>query len=622
MKYRINTQRQSERGNFFGDYKKIVIVFFLTFAGSYNFLQAQRLSRDLNIGLLTNQVGYLPSSIKTCLMQGTQKRDFEVIEIPSGEVVYKSALIPRQGDFGTYVCGDFSSVVQEGRYYLRADTFRSFPFSISNTVYQQQMNMIVHYFSLQRCGASTTGYLSPCHTDDGIRIDNGKHQDVTGGWHDASDLRKWVSATIYGVMGLERAYDLEDSQYDKMILDELLWGNQYFLKMQEPQGYVMDFIGGDLKKHSDNNRWTDNKIGNGGTNIKLVEPNTGISKQLMLVAGNEDDRIIQTQPVEMTAQYNFVMAEAMMARITSKTDPAYSKRCLNAAQKCYEWCRNSNSDTTTAIAGAALQAVIEMYKITNLETYHKRATELALQLKKLQASDLSGELSGFFYNSLSDHEPYKNIWNGCQAFIGLSDLVLMFSKDEDVPLWKSMIKEYAEHYLLLLSQKNSFGIVPFGLYEKDPGGNRKIGTYWYRYFMEPKLEWWVGINSNIASAGIGLLKAANVLKDDRMKAAAQKQLDWIFGSNPFNSSTMEGAGYNHPVHFAGSSFLPSVPVLPGAVLNGLGGDDEDMPVTGNGDWQISEYWTPMVAYTLWLMAELSENNETVNHSVPQIKKNK
>ncbi len=176
-------------------------------------------------------------------------------------------------------------------------------------------------------------------------------------------------------------------------------------------------------------------------------------------------------------------------------------------------------------------------------------------------------------------------------------------------LWKSMIKDYA-NYLLLLSEKNGFGIVPWGLYEKkDPGGNRKIGQYWYRYFMEPELEWWVGINSNIASAGIGLLKAAAVLKEDRMKASAQKQLDWILGSNPFNSSTMVGTGYNHPAHFAGSSFIPTVPVLPGAVLNGLGGDHEDMPVIGNGDWQISEYWTPMVAYSLWLMAELSANTK-------------
>ena len=86
-------------------------------------------------------------------------------------------------------------------------------------------------------------------------------------------------------MGLARAYELEDMQYRKAILDELLWGNQYFLKMQEPQGYVMDFIGGDLKKHSDNNRWTNNNIENGATDIKLVTPNTGTSKQLMLVSG-------------------------------------------------------------------------------------------------------------------------------------------------------------------------------------------------------------------------------------------------------------------------------------------------------------------------------------------------
>lgn len=590
--------------------KIFTILLFLGLMCIGGSLQAQRLSRDLQIDVLTNQVGYLPSSTKTCLVRGTEKKDFEVMEITSGKVAYRGTLIPAQGDFGTYATADFSEVVKEGRYYLRADTLRSFPFSISKNVYQEEMNMIARYFSLQRCGPSTTGYLSPCHVDDGIRFDNGRHQDVTGGWHDASDLRKWVSATIYGVMGLARAYNLEDPQYRAAILDELRWGNQYFLKMQEPQGYVMDFIGGDLKKHSDNNRWTDNEIDKGGTDIKLVTPNAGTSKQLMLVSGKKDDRIIQTEPVKIPAQYNFITAEAMVARITLKTDPAYSKRCLEAAKKCYDWCVKSQSDTNTITIGASLQAVIEMYKTTGQQVYRKRANELALRLKELQADNSAQGVSGFFYTSLSNHEPYKNISNGCQAFIGLSDLVQMFPEDGNVSLWKSMIKKYAENYLLPLSQKNSFGIVPWGLYEKkDPGGHRKIGAYWYRYFMEPELEWWVGINSNIASAGIGLLKAATVLKDDRMKAAAQKQLDWILGSNPLNSSTMEGAGYNHPIHFAGSSFIPNVPVIPGAVLNGLGGDHEDMPDMGKGDWQISEYWTPMVAHTLWLMAELSAGSK-------------
>ena len=309
----------------------------------------------------------------------------------------------------------------------------------------------------------------------------------------------------------------------------------------------------------------------------------------MLASGNVDDRIIQTQPVEISAQYNFITAEAMVARITLKTDPAYSKRCLDAAKKCYDWCLKSGNDTTTINTGAALQAVIEMYRTTNLQAYHKRATELALQLKKLQAAEVGGRLSGFFYNSLSNHEPYKNIWNGCQAFIGLSDLVQLFPGDNNVQLWKAMIRIMQSIIFWSLPKKIVLAFVPFGLYEKkDPGGSRQIGAYWYRYFMEPEEEWWVGINSNLASAGIGLFKAAVVLKDDRMKASAQKQLDWILGSNTLNSSTMEGIGYNHPLHFAGSSFIPTVPVLPGAVLNGLGGDHDDMPVIGKGDWQFSE----------------------------------
>lgn len=567
--------------------------------------QSQRLTRDYNVDILTNQVGYTPAAGKQCHLKTGHETKFEVIETTSGRIAFSGTLRPVTGDFGTYATADFTSLNKEGTYYIKADTFRSYPFVISKTVYQHQMNDVVNYFSKQRCGASSTGYLAPCHVDDGIRFDNGMHQDVSGGWHDASDLRKWVSATLYGVIGLARAYDLEAPQYRKAMLDEIKWGNQYFLKMQEPQGYVMDFVGGDLKKHSDNNRWTDNVTGEKGTGIELVLPNTGNWRQSeMLVSKEHDDRIIQTQPVEMMAQYNFIGAQAMVARIAATADPGYAKKCIEAAKKCYTYCVKNDKDTATGNAGAALQAAIEMYRTTKDETYKRRAIAIAGVLKKLQVDD--GEVSGFFRTSLTSNEPYKNIWNGCQAFIGLADLDRYFPGDKDAGGWKQMIKRYADEYLLMLSDKNNFGIVPWGLYtQNDPGGNRKIGSYWYRYFMQPEGEWWVGINSNIASAGVGLYKAGIVLKDEKMKAAAQKQLDWIMGSNPFNSSTMRGSGYNHPKHFEGSSFTPAVPLIDGAVVNGLGGDHNDMPYIGNGDWQVSEYWTPMVAYTLWLMAELS-----------------
>jgi hypothetical protein len=251
-------------------------------------------------------------------------------------------------------------------------------------------------------------------------------------------------------------------------------------------------------------------------------------------------------------------------------------------------------------------AAVELFKTTGEEKYKAFAISQAGLLKQLQVVRNENEPGGFFRESFENDRPYKNIWQGCLGLISLCDLVNLFPDHKDSGIWKEIISGYINNYLLKIAERNSFGIVPFGLYsEKDPGGNRKTGKYWYRYFMQPELEWWVGINSNLASAGVGFIKAARIFKSQEMKKMAQQQLDWIMGNNPFNSSTLIGVGYNHPKHFPGSTFQPGTPVIPGAVLNGLGGTSDDMPDMGNGNWQISEYWTPMVAFTIWLLAEIT-----------------
>jgi hypothetical protein len=307
------------------------------------------------------------------------------------------------------------------------------------------------------------------------------------------------------------------------------------------------------------------------------------------------------------------MAETLMAGVTKSHDADYSKKCLHAATRCFEWCSKTNKGSNPSVIGAAVQAAIELYKTTKKDTYKNFAIKQADKLKKLQANDQKG-LRGFFYTSSSKHEPYKTIWQGCLAFISLCDLVKVFPSHKNVSSWKTMIADYAHHYLTPISERNSFGIIPYGLYTgQDPGGDRKIGRYYYRYFMQPELEWWVGINANLASAGVGLIKAASILQDKNLRVIAQKQLDWIVGVNPFYSSTIVGVGYHTPIQFVnGGEFMPPTPVLPGAVMNGLGGNQADQPIfgprTGDGDWMISEYWTPMAAYTLWLMSEISKTN--------------
>jgi len=584
----------------------LLIAFICLFPGTVDELDAQTISRDLDVSLLINQVGYRPAAAKYCIAKGDIRRDFEVIDLKTLDVVYRGVLQPGAGDFGSHLKGVFSLLSAEGHYYIKSGASRSFPFEISHSIYQDPMDLIVHYFSRQRCGPSTTGYLAPCHVDDGIRLDNGKHQTVSGGWHDASDLRKWVGATIYGMISLAKTYELQQGRNGERLLDELRWGNRYFLNMQEPQGYVMSFIGGDVKKHSDSNRWTDNEVGPDGGEVAFVKPTAGHSRNDMLIFGANDDRVIRTDPLDMTGQFNFITSQAMMARITRDKDRAYSTRCLKAATRCFDWCTQSDRNRNPGTIGAAIQASLELYKTTKQSRYKDYAIAQAAKLAKLQAPANEDGFGGFFFNSPNKQEPYKNISRGCLEFISLCDLVQTFPAHKDVAHWKVMISNYAYHYFRFMSDKNSFGIVPFGLYTgEDPGGSRKQGQYWYRYFMQPELSWWVGINANITSAGVGLVKAARILNDPVLSGLGQRQLDWVLGVNPFNSSTMVGVGHNHPEHFPGSSYLPRTPVIPGAVLNGLGGDHADQPVMGDGDWQISEYWTPMVAYTLWLMAEIS-----------------
>jgi hypothetical protein len=570
----------------------------------------QTFPRDWRVDVIVNQVGFAPGAAKKCILKAPGPQRFEVVRATDQKVVFSGPLAASKGDFGSFLVGDFSSVREAGTYCITAGSSRSWPFRISPEVYGAAIRTIVGYFGLQRCGPSETGYLAPCHCDDAVRLDNGQHQDTTGGWHDASDLRKWMGATIHGMIGLAQVYDLTtDEPQRRRILEELRWGNRYFLNMQEPAGYVMSHVGGDALRHGDGNRWTDNVIGPEGGEPNTVEPAPGRSRSRITIVGNKDDRVIQTKPLDRLGQYKFVIAQALMVRLTKEGDRPYSEKCLDAAKRCYEWCAQKGPESTAENLGGALAAAVELYKSTGQEKYKSEAVACASRLASLQMTeplDPGTPVRGFYRRTASSPEPYRDIWHGCWHLFGLCDLVELFPDHAQADNWRKAIQLYTRDYLAAMSRRNSFGIVPYGFFtQTDPGGNRKIGSYWYRYFMPPGSNWWVGINANLASAGVGLLRASKILGDPSLRSVAQSQLDWILGGNPLHASTVEGLGHNHPPQFVnGSEFYPPTPRLPGAVMNGLGGTKDDQPFAGDGIYNVSEYWTPMVSYTMWLMALL------------------
>lgn len=546
--------------------------------------QAQPLQSGSD-ALLVNHIGFPPNSIKRCLRTGTEPLSFAVVETESGRTVHQGLMSVCKGDLGQYLSGDFSQFTQAGTFQVEAAGERSGPFHIDAGIYTVPLRKCIDYFSVQRCGGSRTGHHAPCHLDDGRRSDNGQRQDVTGGWHDACDLRKWVDATIYGMIGLSRVLELLGPSQLKRdgILDELRWGNQYFRNMQEPAGYIMNYCGGD-----DGNRYTDNR------------------------PATPDDRIIHVEPCDLPAQFHFIASQAAMIRLTKDSDLAYAHACEASARRCLEWCGNQRTPRSATSLSAGVIACAQLHSAVGGDRLRDMAANYARQLISLQIvqpRDAGAPVQGFFLATADSPEPSREIQHGNLPLLALCEALEHFGEHPDARSWRESLQRHTEH-LAAMSERSAFGTIPFGLYVgQDPGGARRLGSYWYRWFMKPHGEytaadWWVGINAHLASNGVGLNRAGRLLRDRRLCELAQRQFDWIVGVNPLNASTITGVGRNQPRLFVTREFEPATPLIPGGVMNGLGGSADDAVGLYSGSYHTCEYWTPMVAYTMWLMAEL------------------
>ena len=93
------------------------------------------------------------------------------------------------------MAGDFSEIDREGMYQVAVGD------ELSRALLHPARRLAAHTAQsrrlspLQRCGVAVPEVHPACHLDDARRRDNGEHVDVTGGWHDAGDLRKWMTAT-------------------------------------------------------------------------------------------------------------------------------------------------------------------------------------------------------------------------------------------------------------------------------------------------------------------------------------------------------------------------------------------------------------------------------------------
>lgn len=95
-------------------------------------------------GILINQAGYEPSSLKLAIIRGERLPEkYHIVEESTGEVVYTGELEEQGYDntLGEYISyGDFTGFTEAGTYYIEADIVgRSYTFEIKETLYRELM---------------------------------------------------------------------------------------------------------------------------------------------------------------------------------------------------------------------------------------------------------------------------------------------------------------------------------------------------------------------------------------------------------------------------------------------------------------------------------------------------
>ncbi len=569
---------------------------------------------------VVSHLGYRPGSSKRVIVRNlpgaSQARVVRMFRKNAPPALV--APLQRTGtDFGEWLSADLSAVKEPGVYrvavpwqYFAGDATAksawdrgvidawSANFTIGEQVLDEPIRKMVDYYRIQSCGDSRHGYNRPCHLGLIERTDKAPARPVTGGWHSAHDHVRPVAEILQGIFGLLAIAECcPDLARDEDVFQEVRWGNDYFLSLQDPRGFV--YFGVYPKNYFDSSPDAD----------------------WWLVSQYE----LRTEPAPRYSQYMFAAANAQIARLYQSVDAAYAQRCLEAAAHCFGYALTlPHGDWEPELnryeLGAAAYAAAQLFRTTAEPRYHEAARRFAEGLLALQADDGHWpERRG----GNPDPAPDYLLMNAralypAYAVLGLAEVALVFPGDAQAGRWRAALTHFVEDFATHYSVANGFGLLPYIVYRNEPAADRRTWQQKsYRYFLDThtfllgpgnppvwKIRWQTGNHGVVAGYGVALAKIAQLLSSPAARALAQQQLDWILGVNPLNASFIYGFGRNNPVTYPSNDFVPPVPDIVGAGLQGVVGDEHDNPIIMDGYYGSGEFWMPQHGWTLWLMATM------------------
>jgi endoglucanase len=507
--------------------------------------------------ILVNQVGYLPGFPKIATVRGVgdaavawQLLDAAGKPVASGQT---QPFGPDASSGDDVQLVDFTSFDAPGRgYRLAVAGGKSHPFAVAPDVYGKLKYDALALFYHQRSGTPIVmpyagdpkwvrkaGHESdrkvPCAPGIGCKYS----LDVSGGWYDAGDQGKYVvngGISVWTMLDQwERARHLGKSAAafgdGKMnipenhngvpdLLDEVRWELEFLLRMQVPAG---EKLAGMVHHKIHDDAWT------------------GLG-----LAPADDPRPRFLQPVSTAATLNLAAVAAQGARVWKELDPAFSKRCLEAAQRA--WVAAKANPSLLAEPGGQGGGAYEDRKVE--DEFYWAAAELFITTggaeygKYLRASPLFGKVP----TDVEAGHPTSMTWAEVASCGSISLAVVpnALTPAERVAV-RAAVKGAADQYVAAEAAEGYR--TPF----------RANGYPW-------------GSNSFVLNNLLVIALADDLTHDPKYGQAVAVGMDYLLGRNALDQSYVSGYGarpLQHPHHrFFASQLNPAFPPPPPGVVSG------------------------------------------------------
>ena len=522
-----------------------------------------------------NHAGYANGHAKIAFTTENLGQKFYLKEKDSGKTVKEGTVSATTTPAGSFQVMDFTDVNTEGMYVLEVGKLKTEPFAIGSflQVFRSSIIKNLNHFYTQRCGFAIPGIHDACHLD-WLCTHGDLSVPIHGGWHDAGDLSQGLENTVeaaYSMMMLAEKLKKTDPVLSDRLLEEAAWGVSWVIRTRFDNGFRNVWSTKDM--------WTDGII------------------------GNEDDYNSSAQN-SSHANLLSTTTEAFASVALKQVNPFLASQALQCAIEDYGYgtaTLKEDRRMNVQTMGAALNAALALYAVTNDATYKNAAIEHADYLMACQQQEnLSADvpLKGFFYRNISKSAIYHDNHKAFDQnlIVGLVKLASTFPSESKAAEWKKAIRLYADYYKEICKYTAPYYMIPAGIYDIEKSTNRQDSAQIMsgvqlndRYYLKRFPVWGEmrgnsGVTLSIAK---GLSVAGNYLKDKQLLEMAYHAVDWHLGVNPFTQSLIYGEGYR----FAGQYSTMSgnlVGGMPVGVQTHFNNDEPFWPAENCHNWK--EIW--------------------------------